>query len=123
MQRVLIVDDEATLAETLAEILAWEGYEVELAENGVEGLAAIERSRPDAVVLDYMMPIMDGLQMLERMRAVPAYLEVPVILMSAARIVVQMAPPCVAFLRKPFDAKRFLETLKAAIAAGPAAAT
>ncbi|MCA1004914.1 response regulator transcription factor [Rhodococcus hoagii] len=67
--RVLIVDDEPSLVELLSVSLRFQGFEVETATNGAEGLDRARAFRPDALILDVMMPGMDGFGMLRRLRA------------------------------------------------------
>ncbi|WP_193788796.1 response regulator transcription factor [Rhodococcus rhodochrous] len=67
--RILIVDDEPNIVELLAVSLKFQGFEVETASNGAEGLDRARALRPDAVILDVMMPGMDGFGMLRRLRA------------------------------------------------------
>ncbi|MFI5531361.1 response regulator transcription factor [Kitasatospora sp. NPDC051853] len=67
--RILVVDDEPALRDALESSLAFEGYEVTTATDGFEALDAVERDRPDLVLLDIMMPRMDGLTAVRRMRA------------------------------------------------------
>src|SRR5439155_8022846 len=66
--RVLVVDDEATLAELLSMALRYEGWEVRTAGNGRAAVRAAREFRPDAVILDIMMPDLDGLEVLRRIR-------------------------------------------------------
>jgi CheY-like chemotaxis protein len=80
---VLIVDDEFGLAEIAAELLVEDGFDVAIAINGKLGLEVLE-SRVTALVLtDLMMPVMDGPEMIRRMRADPRFAGIPVILMTA----------------------------------------
>ncbi|WP_441250831.1 response regulator transcription factor [Kitasatospora sp. McL0602] len=67
--RLLVVDDEPALRDALESSLAFEGYEVLTATDGFEALDAVERERPDLVLLDIMMPRMDGLTAVRRMRS------------------------------------------------------
>ncbi len=67
--RVLVVDDEADLAEVLAGVLRFEGWEVRTAGDGAEAVRAGREFRPDAVLLDWMLPDSDGLEVLRRLRA------------------------------------------------------
>ncbi|WP_433187863.1 response regulator transcription factor [Actinoallomurus sp. CA-150999] len=67
--RVLVVDDEASLAEVLASVLRFEGWEVMTAGGGAEAVSAGREFRPDAVLLDVMLPDFDGLEVLRRLRA------------------------------------------------------
>src|SRR5262249_34924030 len=60
MSRLLVVEDDPDVAELLGEVLRAHGHEVRLAENGMDGLDAVALSRPDAVLLDVEMPVLDG---------------------------------------------------------------
>jgi len=70
MATILIVDDDPKLLKMLSRTLAYEGFHVLSASNGNEALTEVQARRPDVVVLDWMMPGMDGLTVLEKMRAV-----------------------------------------------------
>jgi len=67
--RLLVVDDDPAVRESLGEALKLEGYEIECAEDGVEAIAKVVTRRPDAVVLDVLMPELDGLEVCRRLRA------------------------------------------------------
>lgn len=81
--RILVVDDEADVRKMLTEILTAAGLEVATAENGQEALAAIRTEAPDAVLLDLLMPVMDGMTFLEKLRANPLHRGLPVIVLTA----------------------------------------
>ena len=81
--RVLVVDDDPMVRETLGQVLRDEGYEVELANDGESALERLHASRPDAVLLDLMMPGMNGRRFLQALRDDPAYVTLPVMLMTA----------------------------------------
>jgi CheY-like chemotaxis protein len=81
---VLVVDDDRDIRETLAEILADEGYVVHTARNGSEGLELVASQRPGLVLLDLFMPIMDGAEFRRRQLGDPAIASVPVVVISAA---------------------------------------
>ena len=86
MSKVLVVEDSIAAREVVMRILRREGYEVVGACNGLEGLDAVEQENPDLVLLDVMMPEMDGLTMLEHLRHDrnhAAHADVPVILLTA----------------------------------------
>jgi DNA-binding response OmpR family regulator len=68
VQRILVVDDATEAAEPLRRMLERYGFEVEMAGDGLAGLAELERFKPDAVILDLHMPVLDGYGFLERMR-------------------------------------------------------
>ena len=81
MKRILVVDDEEHICELYRDELAEEGYEVELARDGVEALRKFDSFRPDLVTLDVKMPGLDGLEVLRRIREKNA--SVPVLLLTA----------------------------------------
>jgi CheY-like chemotaxis protein len=108
---ILVVDDEEIMREILEKLLTREGYHVRVASSGEEGLELAKSFPFDAVILDVMMPGMDGLQVLAAMRADPGIDGVPVVLMSAAPIP-RETQGSAGTLQKPFD----LETLRATLA-------
>jgi two-component system response regulator MprA len=81
--RVLVVDDEPMVRETLGQVLTDEGYVVDLAVDGESALERVHAARPDAILLDLMMPGMNGRQFLQALREIPAYEHVPVLIMTA----------------------------------------
>ena len=82
-EKILIVDDEPFNVDLLEQQLEDEQYETCAANNGEEALDALEREHPDLVLLDWQMPGMDGIEVLERMRAAPEWQAVPVIMVTA----------------------------------------
>jgi two-component system, OmpR family, response regulator len=68
-QRILVVDDEPSIVDAVATALRYEGYEVEEASTGLEALAAVGREEPDLIVLDWMLPDIDGVEVGRRLRA------------------------------------------------------
>jgi len=79
----LVVDDDAFNTKLLGEIARAAGWRAEVAMDGVEALAALERARPDVVLLDLMIPRLDGFGVLEQLRADPRTADVPVVVISA----------------------------------------
>ncbi len=112
MKRLLIVDDEAAILEALQDVLSLEGYEVVTAYNGAEGLRRVHEAQPDLVLLDLMMPVMDGREMLRRLREDPTLDGLPVVVMSAGRISEDERRAASATLAKPFELEALLETLQ-----------
>src|SRR5215469_8119610 len=81
-KKVLIVDDEAAFSTPLGIKLKTEGYDVLKAYNGQEGLNVLQSNNPDLIVLDIIMPIMNGKVMIEKLRQLPQYKTLPVIMLS-----------------------------------------
>lgn len=103
MSRLLVVDDEPSILEVLTDVLGAEGHEVVTAANGREGLQRLAELRPDLVLLDWMMPQVDGRQMLAAMRAHPELARIPVLVMSAGRLSLEERARIPHFLAKPFE--------------------
>ena len=107
MPVVLVVDDDPSIRQLVADVLEIEGYTVVLAEDGFAALREVERSRPDCVVLDVMMPGMDGHEVLQRLRAAEASADLPVVMLTAAADDTQAWQAWTEgvdyFLAKPFD--------------------
>jgi len=83
MSIILIVDDDHTARETLVAILEGEKYQIELARSGIDALQILEKLHPDLILLDVMMPGMDGFEVCRRIRSTPKLAEVPIILLTA----------------------------------------
>jgi len=82
-KKILVVDDEPDFAALVQGNLEKEGFEVVVAYDGVEGLTKVEEDRPDAIVLDVMMPEKDGYKMCAELKADSRYCDIPVILLTA----------------------------------------
>lgn len=89
-QTVLIVDDSDQVRALLKRVLEDEGHRVKIASNGVEALSVVSEEVPDLVLLDVMMPVMDGLSTLRRLRSEPSTTELPVIMVTALDTVDQV---------------------------------
>lgn len=103
--RVLVIDDDRAIRDVIATTLEVEGYEVALAANGRDGLREMERWRPDVIVLDLMMPEMDGQSFRAEQRARDGMASIPVIVLTATRDARAQAVllGAAAWLAKPFD--------------------
>ncbi len=109
---VLIVDDEPNIRGFLRLALEDEGYRVDTATNGQEALERVRRSPPDAVLLDLMMPVVDGWSFLAARRTLAAECRCPVLVMSAVggwNMARELGAS--GFLAKPFDVEILLSTL------------
>ena len=81
--RILVVDDEPPIVRLMEFILARQGHEMLVAVNGEEALAKVREHRPDLVLLDIMMPRIDGYEVARSLRADPSLAEMPIIMLSA----------------------------------------
>ena len=102
---VLIVDDDETIRSILAETLKGEGYRVDEASNGEKGLERVRAAVPDLILLDIVMPVLDGYQFLEQLQREHTTLEIPIVLLSATHALPETAHAVgvKAVLTKPFD--------------------
>lgn len=85
MSKILIVDDAPGSREALAKWLQREGYETATARNGAEGLVRLKEAKPDLILLDHMMPEVDGLTFLAGIRRFPKWKNLPVIMMTGMK--------------------------------------
>ena len=116
---VLVIDDEPLIRGVLSELLRDAGYEVATAENGRSGLALLEASPVDVILLDLMMPVMDGSAFRARQLEDPALANIPVILLSASyNVDLDRLSPW-AYLAKPFDLAVLLDAVEAACTRAP----
>jgi len=110
--RILVVEDEFGIAEVLQSALTDAGHDVVLAINGKQGLERMKETRPDLVILDFMMPVLDGPGMLGVMRSAPEFGDIPAILMSSlpeSAVMQEAGGMYDRFLRKPFSLRMVLE--------------
>jgi CheY-like chemotaxis protein len=125
MATVLVVDDEFGIVDVLETILTDEGYRVLTACNGKQGLVRLSEEKPEVILMDFMMPILGGGDMLRAMAAEPAYQRIPVIVMSSLReeAVAERCKGYAAFLHKPFRAAAVLSTVARVLDSGANAGT
>jgi signal transduction histidine kinase len=107
MSTILIVDDAPTARETLVAMLEGEKYQLELAEDGFEALKLLEKLTVDLILLDVMMPGMDGFEVCRRIRSMPKLAEVPIVILTAlddrASLLRGIESGADDFLSKPLD--------------------
>jgi len=107
MARVLVIDDEPDVRWLIRMSLERAGHEVLVAEDGLRGIALAQKQRPEIIVLDLMMPVMDGYAVLAELAKDPRTAEVPVVVLSARAIPDEAERATSAgarrFLEKPFD--------------------
>jgi DNA-binding response OmpR family regulator len=119
---VLVVDDEQDLTWAVQRSLSDEGYDVETAADGVEALAAISRCRPDLIILDIILPRLDGLQVCLRVRQNPDLANTPVILLTARSSIEErvlgLDRGADDYLVKPFDLRELAARVRALLRRG-----
>lgn len=110
MSTVLVVDDEPTIAETLSLVLESDGYQPVVAHDGQRALELLPEASPSVILLDVMMPVLDGREFLRRLRADRRWSDVPVIVMTAAPALAasEALPRHEGFFAKPFELDRLL---------------
>lgn len=110
---ILIVDDEFGILEVVEYILADLGYSVVSALNGQDALARLKETMPDLIILDFMMPIMDGAALLKALRADSKYGSIPVVLTSALpeASIRERCDGYNIFLRKPYKTEKLIEAI------------
>ena len=120
-KRILIVDDEPDFSTIVKKNLEKEGFEVELAYDGAEGLAKVRSNPPDAIVLDVMMPEIDGYKVCSTLKSDDKYSGIPIILLTAVASLVPstryshydgMSMEADDYLPKPASAEQIAESVK-----------
>lgn len=114
MAKIVVIDDERSIRNSLKEILQFEGHEVVLAENGMEGIVAVKSEKPEVVFCDIKMPKMEGIEVLERIKAFSA--DTPVVMISGHgtidTAIESLRKGAYDFIEKPLDLNRILITIK-----------
>ena len=110
--RILVIEDEPANIQTLSTLLKERGYQINIATNGRQAFEVLERIRPDLILLDIMMPEMDGFETCRRIKASTAWREIPIIFLTAktdtADIVRGFELGAVDYVAKPFNAHELL---------------
>lgn len=116
-ERILVVEDEAAIAGLVAEGLRRQGFRPEKVHNGDQALEMIDTTRPDLVILDLMLPGLDGWEICRRMKESPETKEIPVIMLTARRderdVVAGLELGADDYLRKPFSLLELTARVKA----------
>lgn len=124
MAKILVIDDDEDLRMILRRILEAHGHEVILGEDGLRGLAVAQRQHPDAIVLDVMMPVMDGFEVLDRLLGDERTRRVPVVMLTALAVA-DARERCeeagaASFVEKPYDPTDLVTTIERVVAAAAA---
>ncbi|MDJ0782933.1 MAG: response regulator [Desulfosarcinaceae bacterium] len=120
-KRILVVDDEPDFCAIVQGNLEREGFEVEVAYDGVEGIEKVEANPPDAIVLDVIMPEKDGYAVCKALKADEKYCDIPIVMLTAAASHVSstryshydgMSMEADDYLPKPASAEEIADSLK-----------
>jgi CheY-like chemotaxis protein len=115
MKRVLVAEDDLDIARLVQFQLKFNGYDVTVAPDGSEALKLARNNPPDIILVDWMMPVMDGLQTVKALKADAALKHIPVILMTARAqghdIQAGISAGAAAYLVKPFPLEQLISTL------------
>lgn len=118
---ILIADDEGDMLISLEVLFKRAGFSVRLARNGEEALSQVQDHAPDLLLLDVMMPILDGFSVCQALRADPRFAALPIVMMSAkgrdADRIKGMALGATAYVVKPFSTRELLTRVQSLLAA------
>ncbi len=114
-KKVLVVDDDPVVIRLVKEILKNQGYTVETAKDGIDAMVLVKKERPDLIVLDIMMPELNGYDVLRTLKFADEYKDIPVLLLTAReqeldkRIGEMMG---IDYLQKPVNREAFIEKIQ-----------
>jgi two-component system, cell cycle response regulator DivK len=115
-KRILVVEDQEDNRQILRDLLSTTDYEVIEAENGEEALAAVAKQRPDLILMDIQLPILDGYEATRRIKANPALRHIPVIAVTSYALSGDEAKTrdagCDAYVAKPFSPRQLLAKVR-----------
>ena len=115
-KRILVVEDEEDNRQILRDLLATSGYEMVEAEDGEQALAAVDQHRPDLILMDIQLPIMDGYEATRRIRANPANKRIPIIAVTSYVLSgnesMALAAGCDAYVPKPYSPRELLAKIR-----------
>ena len=118
MAMIVVAEDEFLLGDMLASMLEDSGHEVAVAAHGVAALEMVRSKRPDLLITDFMMPLMNGLELAQAVRGDQEMSSIPIILVSGAQGSIGRANPTMfdAVLDKPYDTRRLINTVETLLA-------
>ncbi|HEX9052940.1 MAG TPA: response regulator [Anaeromyxobacter sp.] len=121
-KRILIVDDEPNIVVSLEWLMRREGFETLVAADGEAALAAVERGAPDLVILDVMLPAMNGFEVCQRIRSDPRFARVKILILSAkgrdTEVAKGLGLGADAYVTKPFSTRDLVDRIRQMVGAG-----
>ena len=122
-EKVVVIEDEADILEVVRYNLSREGFRVLTCRDGEDGLATVRREAPDLVLLDLMLPGLDGIEVCRRLQSDPITAGIPVIMVTAkgeeSDVVLGLAVGADDYVSKPFSPKELVARVKAVLRRGP----
>jgi len=118
-KKILVVDDEINILQTLTDLLSSSGYEVVTAMDGKAGIEMAKKAKPDLVLLDIMMPKVSGIELLKQVKSKTKHAHIPIIVLSAKSnietIEEAMKNYADKYITKPYDPKDLLTSIQTAL--------
>lgn len=115
----LVVENEQVMGRMLSYLFMSRGIKVETALNGIEAFLSIEKKRPDIIILDLMMPGMDGFEFCDKIKADPNYNDIPIIVVSAlpssSNRTKLLSMGALDYIQKPFDSSELVNKIEEAL--------
>lgn len=115
-KRILVVEDQEDNRQILRDLLGHSGYELTEAENGEDALAAVAKQRPDLILMDIQLPIMDGYEVTRRLKSDPSFKSIPIIVVTSYALSGDegkaRAAGCDAYITKPFSPRVLLAKVR-----------
>lgn len=116
MAQILLVEDDPMNRDLIARYLQWEGYQVSTAADGAEAIASVKTKRPDLILMDMKLPVMDGWQATKQLKSAEETRKIPIIALTAYALTEDrtqaMEAGCDAYETKPVDFTRLLVKLR-----------
>lgn len=120
MSKVLIVEDDPTTVQLIEFLLKKNNFEVLVAYDGVEALQIIKKEKPDLILMDVMMPKMDGIEAIEKLQGDEATRDIPIVILSALGqemdVMRGLQAGAASYIVKPFSPRELLDEIKAKLA-------
>jgi CheY-like chemotaxis protein len=117
-KRVLIVDDEVAIARLVALIVRDMGYEADTANNGAEALQKLSQNRPDLIILDLIMPVMTGEELIQEIQGNPELADIPIVLLSTRPSARGYRKDAFPVIPKPFEPTQVKEIVRGVLGEG-----
>ncbi|HXX07003.1 MAG TPA: response regulator [Pseudolabrys sp.] len=115
-RRILVVEDQEDNRQILRDLLGHAGYELTEAGDGEEALSAVAKERPDLILMDIQLPIMDGYEVTRRLKKDPAYKDIPIIVVTSYALSGDEGKArdagCDDYITKPFSPRKLLATVQ-----------